>query len=65
MHVRVSCVVDVAQVGVVSNGEGCGLPEFPGQYTSVAKVHTWLSTVVGMWVDASVHSRCARQDHAQ
>ncbi|OFW52480.1 MAG: hypothetical protein A2V75_04450, partial [Actinobacteria bacterium RBG_16_70_17] len=36
------------QVGVVSSGEGCGLPGFPGKNTSVAAFTTWITNQSGV-----------------
>lgn len=36
------------QVGVVSNGIGCGRKEYPGVYTSVSSVRDWIKQVSGV-----------------
>ena len=38
------------QVGVVSSGEGCGLPGFPGKNTSVAAFTSWITGQSGVVV---------------
>ncbi|XP_036325203.1 trypsin-7-like [Rhagoletis pomonella] len=37
-------VVDGVQVGIVSFGTGCGRREFPGVYTNVAMLRSWIRT---------------------
>lgn len=32
-------------IGVVSFGEGCGLPGFPGIYARVSEVRPWIKSV--------------------
>ncbi|CAH2102612.1 unnamed protein product [Euphydryas editha] len=36
------------QIGVISSGRGCGRPGYPGVYTDVASVRTWIRTNAGV-----------------
>lgn len=35
-------------VGIVSFGKKCALPEFPGVYTKIAAVRSWIRSVTGI-----------------
>jgi hypothetical protein len=44
-----ACVLDMlGQVGIVSNGYGCARAGFPGAYTNVRLVLSWVSDTVGL-----------------
>jgi len=33
------------QIGVVSTGNGCGLPDYPGVYARVTKAKAWIQNI--------------------
>jgi trypsin len=35
-------VIDGREVGIVTTGNGCGLPKYPGVYTDVAYYYNWI-----------------------
>lgn len=43
------------QAGVVSFGEGCALPNFPGVYARVSKYQNWINQHVGLNNTGFVH----------